>query len=133
MNDPRRRIAMEHLREIEGLAPLIALSENVEVQLRCKEDWTPVMAILSEAEEEAAAAMVALTTAPEDRPDVIRELKNRVWRFEALVRWLRKILMEGAEAGRRITELRRDVMAEYVIDDDTKEALGLADQGPGSE
>jgi hypothetical protein len=124
---------MEHLREIEGLAPLIALSENVEVQLRCKEDWTPVMAILSEAEEEAAAAMVALTTAPEDRPDVIRELKNRVWRFEALVRWLRKILMEGAEAGRRITELRRDVMAEYVIDDDTKEALGLADQGPGSE
>lgn len=133
MNDPRRQIAMQHLREIEGLAPLIALSENVEVQLRCKEDWTPVMAILSEAEEEAAAAMVALTTAPEDRPDIIRDLKNKVWRFEALVRWLRKILMEGAEAGRRITELRRDVMAEYVIDDDTKEALGLADEGPGSE
>lgn len=125
--DAAQQLALNLAERMAAAHKLVELSLNTEVQLRHSDDWTPVMAILSRAEDEAAAALVALTTASVDRPDVIREFQNKVWRFDSLVRWLREIMVEGEDAKRTITENRSEYLRELVIDDQTRELLGLTE------
>ena len=127
MHDARREEAIRVFSEMAACRKLVELAANVEVQLRQPEDWTPLLAILSRAQDEAADAMLRLATAPPDRADVIRALQNQIWRFETLVRWLSEIVSEGEEAGRKIDAQRADDLRSLVIalDEETRAALGL--------
>lgn len=133
MEDPRRTEALRIVEEMAERHKLVDLSASVEVQLRVHEEAGPVLAILSRAQEEAADAMVKLTQAPVDRPDVIRDHQNAVWRYERLVRWLREILIEGKEAGRAIDEARAEYLRDLVFDDETRAAIGLPEPQAPSE
>lgn len=135
MHDARREEAIRVFSEMAACRKLVELAANVEVQLRQPEDWTPLLAILSRAQDEAADAMLKLAIAPPDRPDVIRALQNQIWRFETLVRWLGEIVSEGDEAGRKIDAQRADYLRALVValDDETRTALGLSETRAPSE
>ena len=135
MQDARREEAIRVFQEMAACRELVALAANVEVQLRQPEDWTPLLAILSRAQDEAADAMLRLATAPADRPDVVRALQNAIWRFDTLVRWLREIVAEGEHASRKLDAQRADYLRNLVVtlDDETRAALGLSETGAPSE
>jgi hypothetical protein len=135
MRDARRDEAIRVFQELAACKKLVELAANVEVQLRAPEDWTPLLAILSRAQDEAADAMLKLSVAPADRPDVIRALQNAIWRFDTLVRWLTEIIAEGEEAGRKLDAQRADYLRSLVItlDDETRAALGIGETGAPSE
>lgn len=135
MQDARREEAIRVFQEMAACRKLVALAANVEVQLRQPEDWTPLLAILSRAQDEAADAMLRLATAPADRPDVVRALQNAIWRFDTLVRWLREIVAEGEHASRKLDAQRADYLRNLVVtlDDETRAALGLSETGAPSE
>jgi hypothetical protein len=129
MLDARREEAIRVFQELAACRRLVDLAANTEVQLRQPEDWTPLLAILSRAQDEAADAMLRLATAPADRPDVIRALQNAIWRYDTLVRWLREIVAEGDRAAQKIDAQRADYLRSLVIalDDETRAALGLSE------
>jgi hypothetical protein len=127
MEDPRRLAALKHL---------IDLAANVEAQLSTS-DRTPIKAILVRAQDEAATALVKLTEAPPDRPDVIRAHQTAVWRYDSLVTWLREIMAEGDQAAEQIDDVRtlelRRLIGADAIDEETLKALGINSPGAPSE
>lgn len=134
MSDPRRLAALALAEEIQARQKLVEIGTSVELQLR-DDEWNVVHAMLSRAQDEAATALEQLTVAPPDRPDVIRELQNKMWRYESLVRWLRDMVEEGGVAAAKNDAERMEFYRELILhlDDETRAAIGLAEPQAGTE
>jgi hypothetical protein len=97
------RDAIERL----ALERAVTISAELEVQLDRNAKMRPMVAVLSLAKEQAAIAMRGLVFEDPTHADKIREFQNEVRRYDDLVVWLHKLIVDGKEADRRIDELDR--------------------------
>lgn len=106
------------------------ISDSAEIEVQFRKDirgGRPVVTMLQKAREEAASSLVALVDANPDEPKEIRHHQNNVNRFRDLVRWLRQIVADGAEADKELDDQDREALIEYLVGspEGQEEALGL--------
>jgi hypothetical protein len=110
-----------------GLRRCMELSADVEVQLRDDvQGGRPVVAILQRARHEAAEAMVGLYAVDPYKPEDIWALKNKIARYDDLVRWLRDIVQTGIEADTQVNSEEREELIELLCQ--TPEGQQLAQE-----
>lgn len=110
MSDPLGIVAYEML---------VEASAAVEVTLDAPE-LTPLKAILALAREEATNAMCALISIDPTQVTEIRRLQCEARRYESLVTWLRKIVVDGKEASNQLRVIATERAEEFralIIDD----------------
>lgn len=85
----------------------VEISAELEVQLDRNAKMRPMIAVLDLAREQAVLAMRGLVYVDPNATDKVREFQFEVRRYDDLVAWLLKIMVDGKEADRRIDELDR--------------------------
>lgn len=85
----------------------VEISAELEVQLDKNAKMRPMIAVLDLAREQAVLAMRGLVFEEPANIDKIRAFQFEVRRYDDLVAWLHKIMVDGHEADRRIAELDR--------------------------
>jgi hypothetical protein len=101
--DPIRMVAMQRL---------IRVSASIEVQLTDKA--SPLVVVLQMAREEAAAAVEELVKCDSFDPDKIRNLQNKIVRFDDLVGWLKDIVKKGFEYDGEISREDHEEFADMI-------------------
>lgn len=124
MNDPLVRLASR--------AMLRAASDRVDIEMQLAGNvaFRPIATMLVMARDEAAEAMAALVLADAESPKEIRELQNKVLRFDDLVAWTNRIIAAGKDAEHLSNEEVEDVK-QYLVDtgqDEEARQLGLTDE-----
>ena len=97
------RDAIERL----ALNRAVQISAELEVQLDQNAKMRPMIAVLDLAREQAVLAMRGLVFEEPTNIEKVRSLQFEVRRYDDLVAWLQKLIVDGKEADRRIDELDR--------------------------
>ena len=97
------RDAIERL----ALNRAVLISAELEVQLDQNAKMRPMIAVLDLAREQAVLAMRGLVFEEPTNIEKMRSLQFEVRRYDDLVAWLQKLIVDGKEADRRIDELDR--------------------------
>lgn len=111
------RDAIERL----ALERAVKLSAVLEVQLEKNPKLQPMAAILGLAKEQAALAMRGLVFVEPTDVEKVRAFQHEVRRYDDLVAWARKIVVEGKEADRRLAEIDRLEMEMLVTDPEVQD------------
>lgn len=110
------------------------LSADIEVQLSDIQGGRPVVAILRRLRNEAAEAMVAITTVDAEKISAVRDLQRKVLMYDDFLRVAKEIIIEGIEADKLITadelEEFRDQLLETEEGEETAAELGLIEREP---
>jgi hypothetical protein len=85
----------------------VQISAELEVQLDQNAKMRPMIAVLDLAREQAVIAMRGLVYVDPNDAAKVREFQFEIRRYDDLVEWLRKLIVDGKEADRRIDELDR--------------------------
>lgn len=121
-NDPILRMARER-----ALLRHVADYLDLDLQLSKSTPTRPIATMLAKARDEAAMAMVALVIVDPSKVEEVRKLQNEVRRFDDLVRWTRKIIVDGRDAESEIesrSESIEDVI-DYLRENEPEEAEAL--------
>lgn len=86
----------------------VAFSAELEVQLDKNARLQPMAAILALAREQAALAMRGLVFEDPTNIEKVRAFQNEVRRYDDLVAWTHKLIVDGKEADRRLDQMERD-------------------------
>lgn len=126
-NDPILRMARER-----ALLRHVADYIDLDLQLSKSTQTRPIATMLAKARDEAALAMVALVIVDPSKVEEVRKLQNEVRRFDDLVRWTRKIIVDGRDAESEIesrSESIEDVI-DYLRENEPEEAerLGMIER-----
>lgn len=97
------RDAIERL----ALNRAVIISAELEVQLDQSAKTRPMVAVLDLAREQAVLAMKGLVFEEPTNVEKIRAFQFEVRRYDDLVAWITKLIVDGKEADRRIEELDR--------------------------
>lgn len=97
------RDAIERL----ALNRAVQISAELEVQLDQNAKIRPMIAVLDLAREQAVLAMRGLVFEEPTNIEKIRAFQFEVRRYDDLVAWVHKLIVDGKEADRRIDELDR--------------------------
>lgn len=76
--------------------------------------------MLGLAKEQAAIAMRGLIFVDPTKVDEVRAFQHEVRRYDDLVEWAKKIVIDGKEADRRLTELDRLEFEQLIINPDVQ-------------
>jgi hypothetical protein len=122
MLHPGERVALEHL---------VTASASIEVQLTSKAEYEPLREVLARARDDAAEAMIALTTVDPTKVDDIRALQNRFGMYRTLVEHFRQIVTDGKDAGRRLDDEREAELQQLILgNEEMAERIGLRTGAP---
>lgn len=110
------RDAIERL----ALERAVTVSAVLEVQLEKNPKLQPMAAILGLAKEQAAIAMRGLVFADPSEVEKVRAFQHEVRRYDDLVEWAKKIVVDGKEADRRLAEIDRQELEQLVTNPDVQ-------------
>lgn len=106
----------------------VALSAELEVQLDKNARLQPMAAILALAREQAALAMRGLVFEDPTNIEKVRAFQHEVRRYDDLVEWTHKLIVDGKEADRRLDQMERDELDDIFNNPevaDERRALGI--------
>lgn len=117
---------------IEHAARMHAITLGVDIELQlerhAKAGFQPVLRMLRDARTRAVAAMAQLVTVDATDAAAIRKLQNEIVLFEDMIESCRRMVAEGREADRSITDDERAEIGELIMGDwATAEALGATE------
>jgi hypothetical protein len=106
------------------------ISADIEEQLTARREhgMRPLIAVLHKARAEAADALARLVDVDAARPDAVRELQHKVWRFADLVRWLQELTAEGLDRRYEVSDAERDELERLVAPPDDRLSVEAIDE-----
>lgn len=116
---------IEDATELLAVERASQMSAELIAELTAKKGHSPLVAILTKAQEQAVIALQGLTAVDPEKPAEIRRLQNEFARFADLVRWLRELVHDGIAASFLIEEHEqgRGYMGLMGIDPDLRRSL----------
>lgn len=125
--DPLVELGIGQLRKI-------SIAADIDFQFFERAGFRPVVAILEKAKAEAAEAVAGLCVVDVNKPEDIRKLQNITARYDELVRWIKELISEGAEAERETTDKEREELLDILMETPEGEreaiSLGLVEGAP---
>lgn len=118
---------MENATELLAMRRVIELSAKIEATLTSKGEDI-LLAVLAGARNRAADALTALITVDPEKPSAIRTLQNEIELFGLLVDHLQTIVANGVTAAGELSETFREEMADVILTDEDRVALGIPDE-----
>ncbi len=111
--------------QLAALHRYVALSADIELQLKDTQGGGSTVAILVKAQQAAAEAIVQLATVEPEDPTAIRKWQTDLQCFHRICEWLREIIAAGYEAGDALDEWQRQDFTEVlgITEDDVDDVL----------
>ncbi len=111
--------------QLAALHRYVALSADIELQLKDTQGTAPLLALLIKGQHAAAEAIVRLAGEDPEQPAAIRKWQNDLLCFHRICEWLREIIAAGYEASDALDEWQRQDFTEVlgITEDDVADVL----------
>lgn len=115
---------MNNAAELLAMQRVIVLSAKIEAVLTSK-GHDVLIEVLARARSRAADALVALITVDPEKPKDIRVLQNEFEVFGLLIEHLQHIVADGVTADSELNGAEREELADLILSDEDRVALGI--------